>query len=123
MIFLKRCSEFIDFLKAYESSGPPHTKKVLPENILERFRIGHDKGRRTKTTMYSQLDFLKTKRSKFIKAWFLHQVLDYIKAAPILSIDEALERLEKRTGPSSELQAVKDFIKNNGEEILHDLDV
>jgi len=64
--FPERCSEFIDFLKAYEFSKPPHTKKVLPEDVLKRFRTGHDKGRIRKTTMYLQLDFLKTKESDIL---------------------------------------------------------
>jgi len=120
--FPQRCSEFIDFLKAYESSEPIHTKKVLPEDVLERFRVRHDKGRKAKTTMYLQFDFLKTKGSEFVEAWFLHHALDYIKTAPILSIEEVLERLEKRTKSCPELEAVKDLVRSNATEILQDLE-
>jgi hypothetical protein len=70
--------------------------------------------------MYLQLRFLRQKGSDYVKAWYLHHILDYIKSAPVLSIEEILKRVENKTEPCQELEKVKNFVTSNSEEILQD---
>jgi len=98
----------------------PEECEEFTEDQRKIYRIEHDSGRKRKTVMYVQLNSLRKKGSEFIKAWFLHHALDYVAAAPILSIDEVMKRLEERTERRPELEAIKDFVRKNSEGILRD---
>ncbi|MEM0202939.1 MAG: hypothetical protein QXO16_00415 [Archaeoglobaceae archaeon] len=78
----------------------------------------HDVSRQRKTAAYIQLEFLRRKGKEYVRAWYLHHALDYIERAPLLTVEEVLERLEKRTQPDPELEEVKRFVKDNSREIL-----
>jgi len=98
----------------------PEECQEFSEDQRKTYKIEHNSGRKRKTVMYMQLRFLRQKGAEFVKAWFLHHALDYIKGAPILSIEEVLKRLEERTEVCPELETVQDFIEENSEQILHD---
>lgn len=98
----------------------PEECQEFSEDQRKIYKIEHNSGRKRKTVMYMQLRFLRQKGAEFVKVWFLHHALDYIKGAPILSIEEVLKRLEERTEVCPELETVQDFIEENSEQILHD---
>ena len=92
--------------------------------------LGHDSGRRTKLDLHFQLEFLETKGSEYIRAYYLHHALDYMETIyPALTIDEAFTKLDKKIGDHYKENIrkewanvnVKEFIKNNIKEILDDL--
>ena len=116
----RKIREFMEFCNSEQEKTYVSSRKcvvTLPYRVI----VGkHDSGRRMKTAMYLQLKFLRQKGSEYVKAWYLHHILDYIESAPILSIKEILKRIEERTESCEELQAVIDFIKSNWEEILQE---
>jgi len=118
--FSEECQEFMEFCnREDEKSRTSRRKRVV--TLPYRVTVGkHDSGRRRKTAMYLQLRFLRQKGSKYVKAWYLHHILDYIKSAPILSIEEILKRIENKTESCKELEIVKDFVMKNSEEILQE---
>ncbi|KAF5437713.1 hypothetical protein C5S35_02665, partial [Candidatus Methanophagaceae archaeon] len=73
-----------------------------------------------KIPKYLQLEFLRRKGSEYVKAWYLHYVLDYIKMAPALTPEDVINRTEAKFGTSEELETVRDFVQANAEEILQD---
>ena len=82
--FPDKCPEFIDFCKEELGFG------VWPFiNIpLAKMAGGHDSGRRRKIATYIQLSFLRQKGSEYVKCWYLHHALDFIKVvASIYSIE------------------------------------
>jgi hypothetical protein len=93
--------------------------------------IRHDSGRSKKYGREIQLKFVHQKGEGYIKAWYLHHILDYIKwwvtempSESTPSIEDILQakRLEKMFGSSQEqeLQNIKDFVMNHSEQILQD---
>jgi len=91
--------------------------------------ISHDTGRGKRYGRAIQLKFLHQKGEEYIKAWYLHHILDYIKwwlvsYTPTPSIEDILQakRLEKMFGApqEQELQNVTNFVMNHSEEILQD---
>lgn len=120
--FPQKCPEFLRFCDNYDKKVSQMTKSrrsVLCSSFAEV--VGkHDTGRRRKTATYIQLDFLQQKGNEYMRAWYLHHALDYIEKAPVLTVEEILERLEKRTKSSPELEVVSRFIKDHSEEILQD---
>jgi len=106
--FPEKCQEFMDFC---EREGG--------EIILELVRV-HDFRRIMKIPKYLQLVFLRRKGSEYVKAWYLHYVLDYIKMAPALTPEEIIKRTEDRFEPCQELESIKNFVMDNTEEILQD---
>lgn len=128
--FPQQCREFVDFCEKdpdarIYSKGKPTRMTIGPF-------IGHDSGRHNKSDREIQVKFLGQKGAEYIKAWYLHHILDYIKwwvteTPPgfFSSIEDILQakRLEKMFGSSQEqnLQNIKNFVMNHSEEILQDL--
>ena len=104
--FPEECHEFMDFC---EREGE--------EIILELVRV-HDFRRIMKIPKYLQLVFSREKGSEYVKAWYLHYVLDYIKMAPALTFEEIIKRTEDRFEPCQELEIIKNFVMDNSEEIV-----
>ncbi len=73
-----------------------------------------------KIPKYLQIEFLRRKGSEYVKAWYLHYVLDYIKMAPALTPEDVINRTETKFGTCVELETVRDFVQANAEEILQD---
>ncbi|MCK4733131.1 MAG: hypothetical protein KAT65_11805, partial [Methanophagales archaeon] len=74
-----------------------------------------------KIPKYLQVVFLRRQKgSEYVKVWYLHYVLDYIKMAPTLSIEEIIKRTEDRFEPCQELEIIKGFVMENSKEILED---
>jgi len=63
---------------------------------------------------------VRQKGSEYVKAWYLHYLLDYIKMAPELSIEEIIKKTEDRFESCEELETVGNFVMDNAEEILQD---
>ena len=91
----------------------------------------HDSGRHEGYAKGIQLKFLRQKGTEYIKAWYLHHILDYIKwwATEVSSestsnIEGILQgkKLEQMFGSpqEQELQNTKNFIMSHLEEILQD---
>ncbi|PUA34286.1 MAG: hypothetical protein B9J98_00080 [Candidatus Terraquivivens tikiterensis] len=118
--FPEENQEFMEFLDTEDKKLCMGKRKhivILPY----RATVGkHDSGRRRKTAMYLQLRFLRQKGSEYVKAWYLHHILDYIKSAPVLGIEEILKRVENKTESCKELEIVKNFVMSNSDEILEE---
>ena len=69
---------------------------------------------------YLQVEFMRRKGSGFVTAWYLHYVLDYIKMAPALTLEDVISRTRGKFGTCHELEAINDFVLDHAEEILHD---
>lgn len=106
--FPEKSQEFMDFC---EHEGE--------EIILQLVKV-HDYSRIMKIPKYLQVIFLQQKGGEYVKAWYLHYVLDYIRMAPALSIEEILKRTENRFVHCKELEIIKKFVVDNAGEILQD---
>jgi hypothetical protein len=73
-----------------------------------------------KIPKYLQLLFMREKGSEYVKAWYLHYVLDYIRMAPALTAEEILKRTEDRFEPCQELEAIEGFVIENADEVVYD---
>ena len=96
--FPEKSQEFMDFC---ECEGE--------EIILQLVKV-HDFGRIMKITKYLQLVFVRQKGREYVTAWYLHYVLDYIKMAPALSIEEIVKRTEDRFEHCQELEIIKNLV-------------
>ncbi len=118
--FPEENQEFMEFLDT-EDKKPRTGKRKCVVTLPYRATVGkHDSGRRRKTAMHLQLRFLHLKGSEYVKAWYLHHILDYIESAPILSVEEILKRIESKTESCQELEIIKSFVMSNSEEILQE---
>ena len=98
--------------------------------IVTQFHlIRHDSGRDKEYTREIQLKFLHQKGEEYIKAWYLHHILDYMKwwitempSESTPSIEDVLQakRLEKMfdSYQVQKLQDIKNFVVKHSEEIL-----
>ncbi len=119
----REMSNFVNHL----SDFPEETQEFMEfcereggEIILQLVKA-HDFRRIMKIPKYLQVAFLRRQKgSEYVKAWYLHYVLDYIKMAPALSIEEVIKRTEDRFEPCQELEIIKEFVMENAEEILRD---
>lgn len=119
--FPEEIRDFMEFCNR-EDEKPRTGRRKCVVTLPSRVIVGkHDFGRRRKTAMYFQLRFLHQKGSENVKVWYLHHILDYIKSAPILSIEEILKRIENKTESCQELEIVKNFVMSNSLEINEDL--
>ncbi|CAD7774024.1 hypothetical protein AIOGIFDO_01503 [Candidatus Methanoperedenaceae archaeon GB37] len=126
--FPKNCQEFQDFCER-DPSARIFTKG-RPTRMTVASLITHDSGRSNKFYREIQLKFLSQKGSDHVKAYYLHQVLDYIEwwiknySEENLTVENILQekRLEKKIGDpiNEELQSVVKFAIQNSEEILQD---
>ncbi|MCW3131074.1 MAG: hypothetical protein N2V75_13400 [Methanophagales archaeon] len=107
--FPEGCKEFMEFC---ECEGG---------EILLQLVKAHDFRMIMKIPKYLQVVFLRRQKgSEYVKAWYLHYVLDYIKMAPALSSEDVIKRTENRFERCHELEIIKEFVKENAEEILVD---
>ncbi|MGB7531933.1 MAG: hypothetical protein WA977_02995 [Halobacteriota archaeon] len=107
--FPEKSQEFMEFC---EREG---------EGIILDLVSVHDFRRIMKIPKYLQVVFLRRQKgSEYVKAWYLHYVLDYIKMAPALSIEEILKRTEDWFERCEELEIIRDFVVENAEGILED---
>lgn len=104
------------------------SRKAVLTQALAVTVAKHDVGRRRKTAGYIQLEFLSQMDTNYVKAWYLHHALDYLKGT-ILSPSEALERFKERIVTkfdedfdfTKELKQVLAFLKTNLQDISQDL--
>lgn len=100
-------------------------RKSNPSWFLKLLQIGHDTSRSKKAQglqAHIQLKFLHSRGTEYIKAWYMHHILDYVeKVADTFSLEEIFERLNNRIRPCHEFSTVKDFVRNHWGEILRDL--
>ena len=89
------------------------------EIIMRLLRV-HDFSAIMKIPKYLQVVFVRQKGSEYVKAWYLHYLLDYIKMAPELSIEEIIKKTEDRFESCEELEIIGNFVMDNAEEILQD---
>ncbi|MCD6214927.1 MAG: hypothetical protein J7J46_08150 [Candidatus Desulfofervidus sp.] len=115
-------SSFVNFL----SDFPEKTQEFMEfcereggEIIMRLLRV-HDFNTIMKIPKYLQVVFVRQKGSEYVKAWYLHYLLDYIKMAPELSIEEIIKKTEDRFGSCEELEIIGNFVMDNAEEILQD---
>jgi len=82
--------------------------KVNPDNTLDRYD-GHDAGRQRKTPARRQLNLCAKNGEDYVKAWYLHHLLDYIKEVKdIYEFEKILERFrENKTIKKDELDVFK----------------
>jgi hypothetical protein len=90
------------------------------EEIIIQLAKSHDFKMIMKIPKYLQLLFMREKGSEYVKAWYLHYVLDYIRMAPALTAEEVLKRTEDRFEPCQELEAIKGFVIENADEVVYD---
>jgi len=119
---LEEISSFVNFL----SDFPEKTQEFMEfceregrEIIMRLLRV-HDFNTIMKIPKYLQVVFVRQKGSEYVKAWYLHYLLDYIKMAPELSIEEIIKKTEDRFGSCEELEIIGNFVMDNAEEILQD---
>ena len=127
--FPQKCQEFLDFCDREPDA------RIYSKGRPTRITIGqfmrHDSGRHYGYAKEVQLKFLRKKGDDYVKAWYLHHILDYMawwvtegfsESTP--SIEDILQakRLEKLFGSSQEqeLRNVKNFVMNHSAEILQD---
>jgi len=115
-------SSFVNFL----SDFPEKTQEFMEfcereggEIIMRLLRV-HDFNTIMKIPKYLQVVFVRQKGSEYVKAWYLHYLLDYIKMAPELSIEEIIKKTEDRFESCEELEIIGNFVMDNAEEILQD---
>ena len=115
-------SSFVNFL----SDFPEKTQEFMEfcereggEIIMRLLRV-HDFSTIMKIPKYLQVVFVRQKGSEYVKAWYLHYLLDYIKMAPELSIEEIIKKTEDRFESCVELDITGNFVMDNAEEILQD---
>jgi len=91
----------------------------------------HDSARSSDGVRKVQIDFMRSKGNDYLKAGYLHHVLDYLKwwatqwelELPTMEYILRKRKLEEKIGPINDihLQKVKNFVINNSKEILNDL--
>lgn len=113
--FVNQLSDFPDknqeFILFCERAG---------EEIIIQLAKKHDFKTIMKIPKYLQIRFLREKGSEYVKAWYLHYVMDYIRMAPALTAEEVLKRTEDRFEHCPELEAVKEFVIENADAIVYD---
>lgn len=110
--FMEFCDREYEKLKLHVGSRKSVVTLPLKVSVGK-----HDSGRKSKTATHLQLEFLRKKGSEYVKAWYLHHILDYMKSAPKLSVKEVLKRVEEKTESCRELEIVKNFVMSRSEEI------
>ena len=115
-------------------------KIVLSEDEFDKkikrqlLHIAHDAGRSGQPlggsryrglAAFVQLKFLSSKGSNYVKAWYLHHLIDFVTSSPGTNVKEKMERIEERTGVPGftrlEFEEVKSFFERNFDAIAYDL--
>ncbi len=127
--FPQLCQEFIDFCEQEPTARIFKKGKATQMNVSSFTK--HDSARNKIYDRRIQLEFLLSKGENYITAWYLHQILDYIKwwveenpSKDKLTVESILteRRLKRKIGNPDEkkLQIIKDFVIKHSEEILED---
>ena len=100
--FPQKSQEFMDFCDTDPSARI--RRRGRPTRMTIASEIKHDSGRRHKYIRETQLKFLSQKGGEYIKAWYLHQILDYIGWWVTVELTPDIEdilqekRLDKKIG-------------------------
>lgn len=127
--FPKECPEYLDFCDT--DLDARIYIKGRPTRITIADFTRHDSGRSDKHVRAIQLKFLRQKGKDYVRAWYLHNILDYIKwwltkvpSELVIDIEDMLQekRLEKKIGDvqDQDLQSVRSFVFKHSGEILRD---
>jgi len=119
----RQISNFVNHLSDFPEKSQEFMEFCEREGgeIILQLVTAHDFGMIMKIPKYLQVVFLqRQKGSEYVKAWYLHYILDYIKMAPALSVEEIIKRTEDRFERCQELEIIKEFVVENSEEILVD---
>jgi hypothetical protein len=127
--FPTKCQEYVTFCETGNdarvfSKGKPTTMTSL---LLER----HDSARSRTVLRDVQLRFLRQKGAMYVRAWYLHQMLDYLEwwcrntlrqGCPAIKDILTPRRLVKKIGPleDADLQCVRNFVVGHSEEVMFD---
>ena len=129
--FPQKNLEFVNYAKAQGKSIMGSSRGNIVD-MIAGMAASHDSGRRKDKWEFGlvfQLEFLKKKGEDFIKAWYLHQALDYISeeiykrgrwAKESIKEEINLGMLERLMKSSSELWEIKGFVLNNFDAIFED---
>jgi len=129
--FPKKCPEYIEFfINKMEKSGIPkrgfnRIREWIKLGIMADYITSHDGGRVRKTTMNIQLEFLDRFGEKYLMAWFLHHLMDYMdNSGNEFTPEEIFNRIQKRFEnnkfPEIEKMVIE-FVKENYDDIMQDL--
>ena len=142
--FPKRCPDFKEFAEDEDNWKDFYKLMHAYWPAYCRRQIRHDAGRSNVATTYIQLKFLSQKGSDYIKAWYLHHLLDEVERRlrslrkryrnvsyyetlvrnPWFSLDAAVEKLRRVVRPvvgsCEEFRIVEDFLEDNWIELLQD---
>lgn len=106
--FPEQCLEFRAFC---ERRGAEIIGQLLQKSEFDRIM---------RIPKYLQVVFVNEKGSEYLKAWYLHYALDYIRMAPALTLHEILDRIGARFGQSQELELIETFVLEHADEIVSD---
>lgn len=122
MELTRETTDFVNHLSDFPEKSPEFILfcERDGEEIIIRLAKSHDFEMIMKIPKYLQLLFMREKGSEYVKAWYLHYVLDYIRMAPALTAEEVLKRTKDRFEPCQELEAIKGFVIENADEVVYD---
>lgn len=122
----EKCREFVTFV---ERECPIYAKGRRTRVSGMEF-IRHDGARRSPITRKIQLEFVREKGSAYVKAFYLHQMLDYVAwwvnewKHTMPSLEEILrpERMEKKVGDPQDplLQEARQLLIKYSEAMFRD---
>ncbi|MEA2051621.1 MAG: hypothetical protein U9O90_02205, partial [Euryarchaeota archaeon] len=92
----REITDFVNHLSDFPEKSPEFIVfcEREGEEIIIQLVKSHDFKMIMKIPKYLQLLFMREKGSEYVKAWYLHYVLDYIRMAPALIAEEVLKRTE-----------------------------
>jgi hypothetical protein len=114
--------DFVNHLSDFPEKSPEFIQfceRESEEIILQLVRT-HDFSMIMKIPKYLQILFMRKKGSEYVQAWYLHYVLDYIRMAPAVTVEEILKRTADRFEHCQELETIKNFMLENADEIVYD---
>jgi hypothetical protein len=115
-------ADFVNHLSDFPEKSPEFIafcEREGEEIILQLVRT-HDFSMIMKIPKYLQVLFMRKKGSEYVLAWYLHYVLDYIRMAPALTVEDILKRTADRFEHCQELEAIKNFVIENADAIVYD---
>jgi hypothetical protein len=125
--FPDKCQEFLDFCER-EPVARVYSRGRPTSMTVGQF-VRHDGGRSDRATGETQLKFLYEKGEEYVKAYYLHHIMDYIEwwfknwePRPIPDIENILKHLDKKASwfQGQEWLDVKAFVLGHCEQILDD---
>lgn len=132
--------EYLDFVKEYAEREQERSKKSGLAVVIFKTALKHDAGRRKKKGVASiagkiQLKFLRQKGVEYLRAWYLHHMLDDLsewesrldgercikttKYRTTVCLNQDFDQ-EIKTIAINEAEIVAEFVTNNLEEIILD---